>query len=145
MGIEEIEVLFSSYHKRSLEEVRQMEVLGIQKLLKKINDHEKIRPYLREYPFKSDRVEMSISFQTKDNHRITDGHVTYVSLIKNKIFYDAAEMRKEMSLPTWDCRDLNHVVKLPQREKIEEELVPLLEEPYEEALKIVLGSTFQDN
>ena len=138
--VEKIEVLFVAHRKTTLEEARKMEVKGVQNLLKKINTHEKIRPYLREYPFKSDRVDVSISFQTKEDYHITDGSVTLVYLVKNKVIYRAAEMRKEKSYPGYDCRDPNNIIYFPPREKIEEELIPLFEEPYEEALKIVLGS-----
>jgi hypothetical protein len=135
--VEKIEVLFVAYRKVGIEDARKMEVYGIQKLLNKINAHEKIRPYLKEHPFKADRIGMSISFQTEDNHHIADGSVAYVSLIKNRVFYDRAEMRKEMTAPGADCRDLNNIIEIPPRERIVERLIDLFEEPYEDAVKIV--------
>jgi len=141
--VEEIEVHFSASRTATIEETRKMEVCGIQKLLNKINAHEKIRPYLREYPFKADRVGVTISFGPSDEYP-HDGSVARVSLIKNKILYRAAEMRKEMTAPGADCRDPNNIIEFPPRERIVERLVPLFEEPYEDAVKIVRGS-FEEN
>jgi len=74
-----------------LEEARELEVAAIQKLLNHINSHQKIRPFLREYPFKNDRVEISISFTDENNQRYTDGRITRVSQVKNNLFYFTAK------------------------------------------------------
>jgi len=142
--VEEIEVLFSACRTATIEETRKMEVCGIQKLLNKINAHEKIRPYLREYPFNFNRVRMSISFGPSDEFP-HDGSVAFVYLAKNKIFYDRAEMRKEMTDPGADCRDPDNIIEFPPREIIVERLVDLFEEPYEDAVKIVQGEASAEN
>ena len=85
--IEEIEVLFISYQKSTVEDARKMEVNAVEELLQRINAHDKIRPYLREYPFNQARVGISISFRTKNNERPIDGSVALVFLARNKIFY----------------------------------------------------------
>src|SRR3989344_3098656 len=45
-NVKEIEVLFISYQRSSIEDARKMEVAVIQDLLKRINNHKEIRPYL---------------------------------------------------------------------------------------------------
>ncbi|MEI6241847.1 MAG: hypothetical protein WCP39_00385 [Chlamydiota bacterium] len=110
--VEEISVQFIAYRRASIEKARELEVKATEKLLRMINDHEKIRPFLREYPFKTYRVEVSIAFNKVDNSAFTDGSVAYVSKIRDKIFYYKATLVKE-------------------------DLVKLYEEPYEEAVKIV--------
>ena len=67
--VEEIDVLFISYRKSTVDDARKMEVNAIQNLLHRINTHEKIRPYLREYPFHADRIGVSISFQTETDNQ----------------------------------------------------------------------------
>ncbi len=110
--VEEIDVKFFAYEPATIEEARALEVTLTEKLLKKINEHEKIRPYLREYPFPSNRAEVSVSFHKRNGDYYTDGSVAYVSQIRNKIGYCAAD---------------------PKTEKF----IDLLEEPYEDALKLV--------
>jgi len=140
-NVEEIEVLFVVNRKVDVEEARKIEVYGIQKLLNKINSHKKIRPFLKEYPFNTSRVDVSLSFQTKNSEYYYEGSVATVFLAKNKIFYRTAEKRKRMTMPGLDCRDMNNIIEIPSKEVIEDELIPLFEEPYEDALKIVQDKT----
>lgn len=108
--VEEIEVGFIIYRKGTLEDARRLEIEATEMLLKKINTHEKIRPFLKVYPFTHDRAIVTISFRKPDNTIYEDGSVTFVFQAKNKIFYDSNDA-------VW----------------------PSAEEPYEEARKIVLG------
>lgn len=114
--IEEFKVGFEINRRATIEEARMFEVQATERFLKIINENEKIRPFLREFPFKANRVAVSISFNKKDNNPYTDGSVSYMSLIKGKIYYSAQE---------------------PKNEK----LYDIFEEPYEEALKIVENSS----
>ncbi len=142
--VEKIEVLFISYRKSTVNDARKMEVDAIQGLLHRINTHEKIRSYLREYPFNADRVNVSISFRTETDDRPLDGSVALVFLAKNKIFYRAAEMKISAPVPLTRINKNNEWTKELILEKLQEELVPLMEEAYEEALKIV-GITPRQN
>ncbi|MEI6241850.1 MAG: hypothetical protein WCP39_00400 [Chlamydiota bacterium] len=110
--VEEISVKFMAYQRASIEQAREYEVNAIQKLLKIINSHDKIRPFLREYPFKANMLRVSISFGKKDNSPLTDGSVVFVFQARDKIYYNKAE-------------------------PVTESLLDLYEEPYEEAVKIV--------
>lgn len=135
--IEKINVLFSSYRKSTIEEARKMEVDAIQELLQRINSHEKIRPFLREYPFGTDRVGVTISFKTKSNTRPLDGSVAFVFLAKNKIFYEAAEIDIEEPTSITYTNEKHEVVKEFIEGYISDKLISLMNEPFEEALKIV--------
>ena len=114
--VEEITVEFISYQKATIEQARELEVKATERLLKIINGHEKIRPFLREYLFKANRAEVAISFRNKDNDFYSDGSIARVTQIRNKIYY------RKYSLLT-------------------DQLQPLAEEPYEEALIKVRKST----
>ncbi len=115
-NVSEIEISFIAYRKGTIEEARTLEVTMTEKILAQINTHEKIRPFLNTYPFDVKDIKISIAFQKKDNSCYTDGSVVYVSHIKNKLFYDKED---------------------PKTGK----LVDIMEEPYEEALKIVNKSS----
>lgn len=142
--VEKIEVLFISYCKLAVSDARKMEVDAIQGLLHRINTHKKIRPYLREYPFNADRVNVSISFRTETDDRPLDGSVALVFLAKNKIFYRTAEMKMSTPVPLTRINKNNEWTRELIPGKLQEELIPLMEETYEEALKIV-GTTPHPN
>ena len=114
--VETIAVDFISYQNASIDQARLLEVKATEKLLQIVNNHEKIRPYLREFPFKFNRADVSIAFRKTDNSRYTDRSVTLVYQAKNKIYY----------------RRYN---------PLSDQLQPLAEEPYEEALIKVGKST----
>jgi hypothetical protein len=116
--VELIEVDFASYQRASIEEARELEVKATERLLQMINDHKKIKPYLREDPFVSNRTNVSISFYKPNNEYNLDGSVAVVSHVKDKVYYDKAEPTTTKKYAT-------------------EELVDLYKEPYEESLKII--------
>lgn len=142
--IEKINVLFAYYKKSTIDDARKMEVNAIQELLQRINAHEKIRPYLKEYPFGIDRVGVTISFRTITDGRLLDGSIAHVSIGKRKIFYYTAEIQMEEPTPLSYMNEKNEVVKEFIGGGPREKLVPLMEETYEEALKIV-GTTPRPN
>ncbi|MFI5334717.1 MAG: hypothetical protein ACHQT8_06120 [Chlamydiales bacterium] len=110
--VQEISVSFIAYRRATIEQARVLEVTAIEKLLKKINENEKIRPFLREHPFKADRVDVSIAFCKDDNSRYDDGSVAHVFQSRNRLMYTA-------------------------QERATAKRVLLLEEPYEEALRLI--------
>jgi len=124
-NVETISVIFTVLKKTTLEEARIIEVNAVERLRELVNNHEKIRPYLAEYPFTPSRADVSISFNDKNGHH-TDGTITYVFMAKNKIFFDKAEkvIRKKLSGETYEA----------------DNLITLLEEPYEVALEKVKAS-----
>ena len=111
-NVAEIEISFIAYRKGTIEEARTLEVTMTEKILAEINAHEKIRPFLNNYPFHVKDIEISIAFQKEDNSCYTDGSVVYVSHIKNNLSYRAEDPKTG-------------------------QLVGIHKEPYEEAQKIV--------
>jgi hypothetical protein len=71
-NVGKIEINFIAYRKGTIDEARTLEVKMIDALLKRINDHEKIRPFLAEYPFKEKDIDISIAFRKADNSRYND-------------------------------------------------------------------------
>ena len=113
--VENIIMGFVSYKRTEKDEARALFIELSSLLSSMINDHEEIRPYLREYPFPPTRAWVTISFEdkkTKDRYR--DGSIGSVSIGRDgDVFYYS--------------NDPNDPKK-----KIEER------EPYAEAEKIVL-------
>jgi len=86
--IEDLTVGFLAYQKATIEEAREIEIALTEKFLEIINAHEKIRPFLREYPFPSNRVCIKVSFYDKENFPQTKNSISTAYLIKNNIYYD---------------------------------------------------------
>ncbi len=110
--IDTVSVRFRSYDAGTVEQARELIVKAIERLVNMINANEKIRPFLREYPFPYYRAGISISFPRRPS--VKDS-VDYVIQAKKQLFYDHHD-------PEVDPR------------------ITLHEEPYTEALKIVLHS-----
>lgn len=110
--VEKIEVIFCAHRRASLEEAREIEVKAVERLLQMINSHEKIRPYLREFPFNPSRVGILITFDNEYNQHYSDGTITFMTLGRGKIHYR--------------CHD-----------PIANDLINIVAEPYEEAKAIV--------
>jgi len=113
--VEEIEIIFKTNRQATIVEARELEVLITEKFVKAINAHEKIKPFLREFPFPASRAIVSISFDPLNNMQYPDGNVSHVFQGRGDIVYYAAT---------------DPFVGYSNRR-------PLIEEPYDEALKIV--------
>jgi hypothetical protein len=111
--VEIISIKFAAYQRATISEARELEIQITEQFVKTINSHEKIRPFLREFPFPASRTRVGISFLKQNNTPYIDGSVSYVFHAKNIIFYNAEN---------------------PQNPYIDD---IIKKEPYEEALKIV--------
>ncbi len=84
--VEYIGMRFKANRRATVEEARALEVLVTERFVQIVNDHEKIRPYLREYPFPPNRTEISIAFHSNDE-RFSDGTIARVSHIGDRLIY----------------------------------------------------------
>ncbi len=112
--IEEISVKFGANRSATLEQARELEVILTEKFVKIINEHEKIRPFLREYPFPANRAIVWIRFYPPKK-QLSQHTVDFMYQANGKIYYRADD---------------------PQNPYV---LKAVYEEPYAEALKIVQG------
>ncbi len=88
--MDNIEEIYLGYHcKRhaTLEEARELFIRYSEKLLRRINEDEKMRPYLNRYPFTENDIEFALSFVQKNNRPFADGSIAYASLVRGKITY----------------------------------------------------------
>jgi len=114
--VEEISIKFVAYQRATVEQARELEVKITERLIRMINAHEKIKPFLRESPFPFYRTRVGISFYKKNNSPYVDGSVAYVSLVNSRIYYSAED---------------------PSNPYVYKEIK---DEPYEEARRIVQGT-----
>jgi hypothetical protein len=85
-------VKFTAYRRGSLQEAREFEVKTIEKLTAMINSHEKIIPFLRESPFPTNRVSISITYINPETYLCyTDGSIAHAFSAKGNIYYSAED------------------------------------------------------
>ncbi len=118
--IENLSVFFIAPRQANVKEARELEVKAVEKLLSIVNSHEKIQPYLRESPFDSSRAIVLISFPSGGENQNSRDNLRSVSTVKGKIFYDVLDPSGNRS-------------------------IAVEEEPYEEALAIVMGKSLQSS
>jgi hypothetical protein len=136
-NVETIGVYFYAYRKSSIEETRKLMIKAQENLVNRVNVHEKIRPYLKEYPFTWRGADISIAFHKPNSDAYyLDGSVAFVCFTKlgARIVYNAAELQTR-ELPGLIDQEGNILIS---SEIVEEEVfVDLFTETYEEALAIV--------
>ena len=110
--LEGICVSFNAFREGTLEEARKIEILGTEKLLSLINNHEKIRPFLSHYPMTHEGADVSIGFIRESYKLFPYGTVAFVCQGKGKIHYSVNDPKVDY-------------------------LVKIKEETYEEAYDII--------
>ncbi len=113
--MDNIKMVSLGYHiKRhaTVEEARELFIKYSQKLLQRINEDEKMRPFLNQYPFTEKDIRFRLSFVQKNNRPFTDGSVAHVSLVRENIYYDRYDGEKKR-------------------------FIEILKEPYQDALQHV--------
>lgn len=110
--IEQVDLDFISYKNTSIDQARIMEVKATEKLLQALNSNESIKPFLADYPFKTNRANILISFSDENDDYFPDNGLALVFQAKDKVYYE-----------TYD--------------PLTDRLKNIKQEPYEEALKIV--------
>ena len=119
-GIDKLAFHFVANKKVSQEKARALEIEIINKLLLLVNSNEKLRPYLKEYPFQAHSAEIKLSFQKKDgeNFRYEKGtkneYMANVHQRNNRLFYS---------------------IRPPDTKEVYFGIRALSDEPYEEALQ----------
>ncbi len=114
--IEMLDMGFQYFHEVNLEEARQLIVYAAEVYLDAINKNEKIRPYLKNYPFTAKNLEIKIWVRKPDSSNVTPGNVHGIFLNDGLVEYE------------------------PQGSVKYEHPSPILKETYEEAVQMVKTS-----
>ena len=117
--VEELGLKFAARRRATIKEARALELYVIDQFVQAINAHEKIQPYLAVSPFTYKRVSIQITFNDKSNRHYSDGSVCYMLSVS------------ELAHTEWK----NHIT-YDSKDPFRNALVDLLEEPYEEAVKL---------
>lgn len=93
--VKEIIVSFVSFEEPTLDEARSLFVDVAEGFLKRYNVNEQIRPYLHNYPFTIENLDIMISFKNQINHP-TEGKIALIYRVKNKgLFFKGYDLEKD--------------------------------------------------
>ncbi len=133
--VEEITLFFHCYQRTSLEEARILYIKLVDHLLDIVNRHERIRPFLKQYPFPHEGAGIFLSFHKKSGSYHLDGSIAYVCQGRGQLLcFGTAEKQTILSPATLD---IDGSIMFPESEYEDIVLVDLLDEPYADAERIV--------
>jgi hypothetical protein len=110
-NVKSVFVSYVSNKNVGLEEARKIYISVIENLVKEYNNDKEIRPYLNDYPFTYNNIDLHISFKNKGNY-IGNKKIAFILKAKGIIYYDIFD------------------------EKLDD-FIDIYQEPYEEGLKII--------
>ena len=111
--IQEMALSFQFFHEVDLTEARELLVYATTEYLNAINGSKEVRPYLHNYPFKVENIEIMIWIKKSDGRDVASNQIAFLSTVKGILSYALPRERGVLS------RKILH------------------EETYEEALKIL--------
>ena len=82
---------FSFNREITLEEGRELLVVSVEEYLKAVNSNEKIRPYLANYPFDLQNIEIRIFIQNPDRSDLPPGKICAMQAAKGFLDYDSRD------------------------------------------------------
>jgi hypothetical protein len=103
-------IVFSYCSPIEIPEARKLLIKCVQEVLKATNEHKEIQPYLRDHPFTSQNITIDIVICNNDGSNTYYPNLGIVHIDNNKICYSGEDWGKH---------------------------VPIQEEPYDEAVKIL--------
>jgi hypothetical protein len=124
--VESISVSLTIYKKGVIEEARELIVKLTERFVEIINKHEKLRPYLREYPFTHLRAHVSLGFSDKSGMKYQDGSIAYALIgSSNQVFYCISEPNSHMLTDFFDepYAKALEIVRAKDRERASLEMI----------------------
>ena len=119
-GIEEIGAKLRFFEPVTIQEARNLEFFVINKLLTSINQNENLRKYLKEYPFPSDRLKISIEFKKKTGSPYYNGSIDEVKFDGNEFAY--LSKPPDLKEGKWELGKTHHEPSIYHQETYQEAL-----------------------
>lgn len=88
-GVRMLSLSFYSYKEVDLETARKLLVYCVDEYLAAINSNKKIRPYLVNYPFNENNVEIRIFLHGADGRNVPSGKLSIVSMVDGTLHFKA--------------------------------------------------------
>ena len=78
---------FQYFQEIDLKQARALLVYVIDEYLSPINSNERIRPFLHEYPFTANHIEIRIWIYQPDGHSLSSDKISYITAIDGVLAY----------------------------------------------------------
>ena len=85
--IEEVFVELIYFHATKMDKARELQVVATEKLLEAINSNEKLRPYLKNYPFSPNQLKVTVLFRKSNYYPYFDGTLDSVHQSGDEVTY----------------------------------------------------------
>jgi hypothetical protein len=79
---------FNYYKPISIEEGRELLITAVDEFVKAVNEDERIRPYLNNYPFESKNIDIEIFLHNPNGSDVTAGNLRVISSVGGILEYD---------------------------------------------------------
>lgn len=85
--VKKITLSYVGQRKIDVDEARLLYMSCLTDIIDRVNSTKKLRPYLENYPFTQNSMDLRISFEDENGHFQQNGLVTYMFLSRGKIIY----------------------------------------------------------
>lgn len=85
--IQKMSMDFNFYKVVDITIARQLLIDSVQEYLSAINASQKVRPYLHNYPFTAENVEIVIYFYNPDRNNVSSGEINIAAANQGKVVY----------------------------------------------------------
>lgn len=88
--VEKITLEFTTQQRLTIDQARMLFIEVANKYIAAINQCVELRPYLHNYPFTVDNLQMGIEFEDQTKHFVGNDHVAFMHYLpcKRKLFYN---------------------------------------------------------
>jgi hypothetical protein len=112
--IQSVTLRFLSYEILNVNEARMLYIKMMEEFLIRINQNDKIRPYLHDYPFEIKNIELVIGFDDANGHILGDGHVAHMFIARNNTLYYEAYNPETEKFYTLHKENYGEALKIAQ-------------------------------
>lgn len=97
--IQEVSLSYISYDASSVDQARRLYVEIAEGYLRRYNENVEIRPFLHNYPFTIDNLELMIGFEDETNRHRGDGYIALMFIARDKLWYKGYDKEKQEFYP----------------------------------------------
>lgn len=93
--VSRVSLSLDCYQSHKLESARLFFVGIVEELLRRINSHKIIRPYLKRYPFSANELHFLLGYQTKNGKFVPEEFIGVITLSEGKLYYNTYNHSKD--------------------------------------------------
>ncbi len=87
---------FSAQQNVNLEQARELLVDVCEGFLKQVNNDQKFRPYMLEYPYNGTNIDIMIRFVDSNNYRAQPPYIALAANYQGKVYYSTSNIKEDL-------------------------------------------------